>query len=561
MMSIYRLIFLMFIISTTLHPVDLSKNNNYNFPKEQRPQLPHYYDSQKELNVKLPPIPKEQGIYNQAGDKFFTLKSIVLEGNTVFSDDELKQISKDFLNRKVSLSDLEEIRYRITRYYTDKGYINSGAIIKHYQNIKYGVIVFEIKEGKLSEINISGNEGLNTSYISHRIWPDKEKIFNTNDLQENFQILLNDPLITKMDGKLLPSTDKGVAKLDLNIFRSEPYALNIIIDNSGSPSSGSERLKVNLTVRNTTGFGDSISIDTGVSKGYKNFNGIFLLPLDIIETYLELEYSLAKSSIIEKPLDQLNIKSDYNSFKFNLNHPIFRNLFGHFIIGESFSVIENTNTLLGDGFPLSLGEDDNGRSKVTILSFWQDYQLREKDWVFAALSTFNVGLDAFNSTINDSSTPDSKYLNWIGQIQYAKKIFKSSQFIARANMQLSNDQLLPTVQYSIGGYDTIRGYRENTLVRDNGFMLSGELHYPILKHKEYGELKIIPFIDYGNAWDYHNSKHKYLLGSGLGFILSKNKKYSAELFFAHDIEQAPEYMDENLQDNGIYFRFEYHILG
>ena len=46
-------------------------------------------------------------------------------------------------------------------------------------------------------------------------------------------------------------------------------------------------------------------------------------------------------------------------------------------------------------------------------------------------------------------------------------------------MQLTPDPLLPIEQIAIGGIDTVRGYRENQLVVDNGWMTSAELRIPL----------------------------------------------------------------------------------
>ena len=81
--------------------------------------------------------------------------------------------------------------------------------------------------------------------------------------------------------------------------------------------------------------------------------------------------------------------------------------------------------------------------------------------------------------------PDGKYFAWLGQGQYVRRLRPASRqpaarLAARAprQRQISADPLLSIEQFAVGGIDTVRGYRENQIVRDTGFAASVELHIP-----------------------------------------------------------------------------------
>jgi len=544
-----------------------------NFPLKEKKDLPKFYTPQESDKMVLPAVPKDDGIYKKTGKNIFKLHDVKFEGNSVFSDEELLKVTKDFLNKDVSLSDIEEIRYQLTRYYTDRGYTNSGAIIKPNQTIDKGLVLFELKEGRLGDVIIAGVEGLNPEYIKHRIWPDKDMVFNTNELQKNFQLLLNDPLVESMNGSLVPTDKKDSAALNLKVTRSRPYSLKVTADNSGTPSTGSERIGIDGIIRNLTGHGDYLEIIARGSEGYKSIKGDFFIPIDRYNTKLGFSYTKAFSNIIEKPLDTVDIESEYESYEISITHPIWVDLYGQFILGGSIMMQENHNTLGGKDYPLSRGEELNGKSKITAITIWQDYQLRESDWVLAARSTFNVGTSLLNSTVYGDrcriseiefidNCPDSQYLSWIAQLQYAKRVLDNSQLVLRTDVQLSSDRLLPMAKFSLGGYDTVRGYRENALVRDNGYLVSAEFRYSVLQSAKYGSVNLIPFIDYGFAWNYKaGSDGENLLGMGVGLGWSYKDKIDANIFFASDIKKAPAQNEHNLQDDGIHFRVTYNVWG
>ena len=67
------------------------------------------------------------------------VKKINITGSTVFKAGELEQIAAPFENRELMSTDLEELRQRLTRYYIEQGYINSGAVIPD-QKVSDGVI-------------------------------------------------------------------------------------------------------------------------------------------------------------------------------------------------------------------------------------------------------------------------------------------------------------------------------------------------------------------------------------------------------------------------------------
>ena len=55
---------------------------------------------------------------------------------------------------------------------------------------------------------------------------------------------------------------------------------------------------------------------------------------------------------------------------------------------------------------------------------------------------------------------------------------------------------------SIGGVNTVRGFRENQLVRDVGAIYNIEFEYPLVKSPGTGlNATVIPFYDHGRGWN------------------------------------------------------------
>lgn len=193
-------------------------------PSANRPVLPAP-PSSNQSSFSLPPAPRlVEPQSTQADNVLILLQGLVFEGNTVFTDAQLQALAKPYLNRPVSLSELEALRLVFTRHYVNHGYINSGAVLPE-QTFKKGVVRFDIIEGVLNTIQIGGTGRLSPDYISSRLRLGAQSPLNFNRLQERFQMLLSDPLIERMNGQLLPGRKPGESVFDVKVVRKSGAAL------------------------------------------------------------------------------------------------------------------------------------------------------------------------------------------------------------------------------------------------------------------------------------------------------------------------------------------------
>jgi len=526
-------------------------------PVKDRPDLPGYLKETTEQGITLPsaPIKKEA----DRTESTVELKKVVFEGNSIFSDEALHDIARPFFGRLISLSELETLRYKLTRLYVDAGYINSGVLLKPDQDVSDGRVTYLIIEGCLNQINITGNGRLNPGYVSDRLWPDYNQPFNTTILQEHFQLLLQDSLIDGMHGRIHPGVEPGEAILDVDITRARPYDLSIILDNHNPPSNGSERIMLAGTVRNLTGYGDAFNAAVGIREGADEIATEYSVFLNSRDTQLTFSYTWNENAVIEAHLESIDIESESQNAELMLTHPIHRTLKQDVNLGVTLSVEQSKTFLLNRPFSFSAGAVD-GKSQVTALRLIQSFLNRTPNSALAIRSSFNFGIDLFGPTVHRDNRPDGKFFFWLGQVQFAKRIGdKYGQYIFRGDVQISEDKLLPLEQFAIGGANTVRGYRENEQVRDNGFVLSLEWRYPLWHAQSSGErenlVEIAPFIDYGSSWNKGSHANKdYLLSAGVGLLWRMNQRISAEIYFAHNIEKARSYEEYDLQDDGIHFR-------
>lgn len=525
----------------------------------------------------LPPIPEENPPLSTI-DKIF-VKQFRFEGNHVLSSDELSQITAAYENRDISAEELQEVKNAITRYYIDKGYINSGAIIPD-QQVQDGIISLKIIEGRLVKVDISGNKNLRTAYLKKRLEGSPNQVLNINELQERLQLIQQNPLLKRIDAKLGPGVNLGEGILSMAVEEARPYVLGVRFNNHRSPSVGAYRGEVEFQHRNLTGlfghqmgWGDRLYLRYGLTEGLSDYTVNYSFPINRHDTLLSFEMERSDSEVIEEPFNRIDVESEADTYAVSLHHPLYKTTSRELSIGLKLEKRSSETFLLGRPFSFSAGVND-GKSDITVIRFSQDWLDRSRVHVVAARSTLNVGVDAFDATINEDGSPDSEFFSWLGQFQWVRRldfleqpVLKDSHVLFRVDLQWAEQSLLPLEKLSIGGASTVRGYRENQLTRDSGLIASLEWRIPIMqwrvaklsKNPDDGMLYLAPFIDYGRSWHEETlasgSKDDYIYSAGLGLRWDPSAKIHTELYWGetlHD-EVVSEPTDKDLQDDGVHF--------
>lgn len=545
-------VILMSVICVWTAPV-AARNNASSRPSEQSPALPAFNQDAAKPPFVLPPLEQTHGATPQKTGLSVTLERVIFAGNTVFDDAELQSIAAPFLGRAIDVGQLEELRYRLTQHYVQHGYVNSGALIPS-QSFNNHALQVELVEGKLAQVNIEGNGWLHPDYLRQRLLDDQP--FNAQKFQERYLLLLNDPLIEHLNGNLKPLPQLGESALDLHVTRARPYQLALHFNNFNPPSIGAEQMQVEAWVRNLTRWGDKFDFRFDISEGSAVYAGGLALPLNAYGTLFDFHFETGRSSVVEEPLNKANITSHVNNFTWSLSHPLYQSVDQNLILGTSFASRHNLTGLLDNpSFSFVSGLKD-GRSKVVAVRVFQDYSGRFEQHVVAARSTFSIGINAFESTLqDDANLPDSRYFAWLGQLQHAWRVMDNgAQLRLRANLQLSSEALLSQERIAIGGVYSVRGYRENELVRDNGYSASMEFHYPLwdMQGEYANQLSVFPFMDFGAGWNTRDNAD-YLHAIGIGMSWQGLKHIKADLYYAHDIKKAAAKATQDLQDDGIFF--------
>lgn len=494
------------------------------------------------------------------------LNRVDFDGNTAIEDAALQAIAEPYVGREVSLEEMFRLRDALTLAYVNEGYVNSGAVLPD-QEVIDGVVRFLIVEGSLEDVVVNNTEHLDADFVAARLAQGSSVPLDVNALQERLQLVILDPSVRRVDARLGPGSEAGQARLEVDVEEERPFGADLTFSNNQSTSIGSNHAGLGLTLRNVVGRMDRLRVFAGASEGLGEAVVDYALPLrpNLLTAYVRGE--LSRSEIVTPDVNTLDIESETDSITVGLLMPVIETTSNRVELDLSFMREHNETTLLDEPFSFSPGAED-GETDLSLVRFAQRWQNRGTRRALSFGSTFTAGLDILGATDNDGNEPDGEFFAWLGQIEVAQRLFSDSdQLVARGELQLTADPLLASEQFAAGGIDSVRGYRVNEIVRDNGWTAGIEYRYPILDLLDEGlvddetTFELVPFFDAGGGFKHSGrddpAEADALFAPGIGLRYARADWLSAEVYVGFPLTGQDGATNDALQENGVSFRVRF----
>ncbi len=483
-----------------------------------------------------------------------TIERLVIDGSSLTS--KINSILSSYLNQTISLDELSTIPRIINQFYQSQGYLSSFAIIP-LQNFKDGIVKIQVVEGRITSIEVIGNSNLSDNYIKNRLKKSINTIpLNLEILEDELRLLQQNPQVNRIKAEIRPDLELGQNILLLTVEESPTTTISLSSDNDNSPSSGEIGVGLVIDKRNLLTKRDLISLRSRFTEGSEKYQVTYGFPLNFDDGILILGYENNQSDIVEDPFDELNIKGDIERFSLSYRQPLFRNSRKEWTSIASFD-ITNVNSFLFGDLPFSFTPGaENGFYKISALRLGFIRQTRSTSQVLIFGSFLNLGLDIFGATQNEN-LPDSQFITWQTQARWLKAFGDSrhTQLVVNFKAQLTPNALLPSEQFVLGGIDSVRGYRQNRLITDNGFSGSIEGRFSLFNSQSLGLLQLTPFFDFGTVWNNPNQEidSDTLASLGLGLRWTINNILEANLAFGVPLIPVRQRGD-SLSDNGWHIK-------
>jgi hemolysin activation/secretion protein len=491
------------------------------------------------------------------------IDTIEVVGNTLFTDADLAPILETAIGN-TTLGHLQNTVDRITQLYVENGYVTSNAVLPA-QQLDRGTVTIQVIEGTMGEITIEGLEHLKESYVTSRLGLGIDTPLNVNDLEDQLRLLQVDPNFDDFEVSLQPGDSLGSSNLFIDIDEANQFFGTAFIDNYSPRSVGSTRGGLNLGYRNLAGRGDVLSLayTQTFANGLDIFDLAYSIPLNAMNGTLEIGGAIDRNKIISSPFDVLNIRGESESYRLSFRQPLVRTATEEFALSLGFTH-KNGQTFLFNtvGQPFSDGSEANGTTKTSVFRFGQDYTKRDFNGAWSVRSQFSLGTALFDATQNSGATPDGQFFAWLGQVARVQRLNDTHTLIIQGDLQLSGDNLLASESFSLGGQQTLRGYRQGARSSDAGWRISIEDRITLLRHSTDGALlQLAPFFDYGVVWNNADntsqiSGQHVLAGVGTGIIIQPQENLTLRLDLTLPLVNLDD-RQTDLQDDGIYFSLAY----
>ena len=511
--------------------------------------------------VVIPDVPDEYA--RQLSVQTMAVTDILLEGNTVLDPADVAVLLEQFEGPAVSFENLQSARTVLTEAYILQGYVSSGVLIPD-QEVVDGTVRLTAHESGLGDINISGNQHLRSSFIEKRLRQDLGPVLNVYELENSLRLMQQRPLIDTVNAEIIPGENRGENILNLQVKEAKPLTVSAGYNNHRSPSVGEDQYVVSAAHQSLTGNGDYLAVNYGQADGQDNLAVVYGIPLTAQDLTLETYYIDGQSDIVESPFEDLDIVSKTKTWGVKLYRPVVRSLEHNVVVGLTFENAQNESFLLGSPFSFSPGER-LGESEVSVLRLSTDWTWRRDQDAIALRGTLNQGVNWLNATENGDlpgNLPDSEFTSFLFQAHYARALpWWGMQILGRFTGQLSSDPLLAVEKLAVGGARTVRGYRENQLVRDEGLIASVEMRIPLFiddAGRSRIGLTFAPFFDYGISIDKRidlpgldDPSSQEIASVGAGLIWNWWEPLYAEVYYGDALKDVGN-SNDSLQERGVH---------
>lgn len=416
-----------------------------------------------------PPVTAPAGAENIR----FVLKDVQIEGNTVFSDHELKKYYEESIGKEISLKKIYQIAAKITRHYREEGYLLSYAYIPD-QEVAGGNVRIAVAEGFIGRVNVEGddkNARITKQYIKRLT---SERPLSERTLESTL-LRLNDLPGTGYRAVLLrdPGAKPGQASLSL-VPSAEKARASIGFDNFGSRYLGPNEL--------TATYSDSL-----FPLQQTTLVALTSVPLD------ELNYGSIAHSIVVAPdltvegtasytksapgytLKILDIDSTAKTFGMGLNYQAIRqrneNLL--FKLRAEFTDVESdllgstplTRDTLRVARATALFDNSDGWNGSNVINF-----------------TLSQGIDGFGASqpgdLNLSrAEAEPDFTKAELSLSRLQALAENWSILAQASGQWADQPLYASEEFGVGGQNYGRAYDTSEIVGDQGVSGMVELRY------------------------------------------------------------------------------------
>lgn len=456
----------------------------------------------------------------------FEINQISLQQASLITPDTQKRLVAPYINQCLSLDRINQLVRAISEWYVQRGYITSRAFLTE-QNLSHGTLNITVLEGKLEAIHLQGASArqLNMAFPTRA-----GRILNLRDIEQGME-QINRLRTTPVQIEIIPSTQPGYSIVNLTSTPEFPLTLGLNMDNSGQRSTGIGQLSASLVGNDLLGVADRWFVSGGRSSAFSDWRDAqnFQAGVSVPYGYGLLDYSYSWSNY--------HSRFNANSFDWYSNGDNISNrLSGSWVLFRNGQI--KTGLQLGLNHYVShnwLNETllESSSRKLTSLQIGFNHTQKIAGGVATLNPMLSRGMPWFDAESDKGKSddfPKAEFRKWSVSSSFQRPVTQKMWWLSSFYAQWSPDRLYGSERLTIGGENSVRGYKEQYLSGDVGGYLRNELNYSLFTLPAIGEVSTTLALDGG--WLQSDKQDRYaagtLWGSSLG-LGTRNAHVSTQL--------------------------------
>jgi len=439
------------------------------------------------------------------------LKEIIIEGNTMVSQEEMREVmilqEGQVFSQKILKNDLD----RISQLYKDLGYLLIN--IKDVNFDKEGKLWINISEGRLEKIVIEGNDKTKEKVITREITIEPGDLFNFDNAKKSLQDIYNLGYFEDVSMRLDPGNEEDSVVLVIKVIEKNTGKFGV-----GAGYSFGEGFMGYINVEEANLFGNGQSLKAELEVGnMTTYKLSFYEPwFGNTPTFLGLS---VYNSIYNKDETVNAIASEYEEHFLGAKLSFGRKFENDVKIGVELKTENASYELISGNLPDDISEGlTNSITPIITYDTRDDVFNPTEGWYDSFSVQFSGGIlggdydyRKYDLVLRTYITTD--ILEEKGEESTLVNTINEGVLALRAMGGYSDSKLPSFDRYEIGGVSTIRGYDYEEFSGDKMLVLNAEYRFPLAEN-----FQGVVFADCGNAWDYDEpiSINDLKFGAGLG---------------------------------------------
>jgi len=403
------------------------------------------------------------------------LKTVQIEGGTIYPLNELAEIYKPLIGHESSLADLIEATRNITRRYQNDGYLLSYAFLPK-QNFDNGVARVVLVEGYVRDVQVQGDVGRVKGLLDRLAAKIQAERPLTRKTFERYTTLMTRiPGVTIQAQVPPPGTTDGATTLVAQASR-KPFtsSLSTTEDNR----KGTQAL-LGVSSNSQTSMGEQLTL-SGLFPPGKDHEHYYRLDysqfLDAEGTQLSLSASRYRADpgtnvALDNGLElKPHRENDRYSIGFSL--PLIAASNELLTAGARLYAVNDKTRYNVIGYPLSVEE----RTDIRALAFESDWRKADARQLRILSGGVYQGLDSMGAHTNNSAI-DLNFLRLRLSGVQSDKFFDNWQGVLSGALYWTDDTLPDSERAVFGGQNFGRGYPDDQASGDKGWGVAYEVNY------------------------------------------------------------------------------------